>query len=554
MHTDAYIPLNRGFDNFYGILTGGGSHTKHISVSQQVVARGQTDKHTFSGANLWENDKFSPDNAVTTHSTVLYTTKAMNTVQHLAATDPGTPWFIYLAYQAIHDPIEVGDESFITETKCNAIDGSTSAGANRRIMCGMMAEVDDGIRQIHSQLVTLKVWEHTVIIYASDNGGLISHGSSNAPYNGQKGTYYEGGVHVPAFLAGGFVSKALKAAGLEPFTMKNLAHMTDFHTTVCALAGYDLKEVEEESKVKLDGVNLWPQVLIGAKATAERTEVLINLNSEYFGDSGALRVGDYKLLINPDPSESTIYMQVKSHMQSQATEMSPEEIVDFAKTQTKIIVNGKRHIYNVVLNVGEADVADGCANVEACTNLAGNPDFAELEASLIAKYEDYKVAASPSTFAWQDDGAIANPMFFNNLWTPWRDADGAPKMVYSGLLKGIDESMAYAGSGAAYDWGAAAAAAASAACEGSSSSSSSCARGMLSISESSVGEVATALVTGAAILAFVAFSSFRVGQRRGYGPVPPAASGVDGGGKYVAVNDLEDEDAAQERQEAPISF
>jgi hypothetical protein len=287
----------------------------------------------------------------------------------------------------------------------------------------------------------------------------------------------------------------------------------------------------------------------GSKAAAERTEVLINVNSELFGNSGALRVGDYKLMINPDPSESTIYMQVKAHMQAQTLELTPAEVVSYAKTQTKIIVNGKRHLYNVVLNVAEADVTDGCANVEACTNLAGNPDFAEIESELIEKFEAYKVAAASSTFAWQDDGAIANPMFFNNLWSPWRDTEGAPKVVYTGLLNSADDSSA------SYDWGAAAAAAASAACDATKASAS-CARGMLSLSQSSLGEVLTALAVGAGVLALVSFGAFRAGQRRGLGPIP-SESRTDGGAKYAPVADLDDfleNSESVDRKEGPLLF
>ena len=108
------------------------------------------------------------------------------------------------------DPIEVGDESFVTETKCNAIPTEL---ANRRTMCGMMAEVDDGILQIKQQLLKVQAWDRTVLVYASDNGGLLSHGSSNAPYSGEKGMYFDGGVRVPAFVSGGYFTRALSAAG-----------------------------------------------------------------------------------------------------------------------------------------------------------------------------------------------------------------------------------------------------------------------------------------------------------------------------------------------------
>jgi hypothetical protein len=486
MHTDAYVPLSRGFDFHYGILTGGGSHTKHISVSGQVIARGQTDKHTFTGLNLWDNGKFSVDNTATSHSTVLYTKRAMDTIQHFAAS--GTdPWFVLLSYQAIHDPIEVGDEAFITETKCNAIDETLT---NRRIMCGMMAEVDDGLKQIHTQLVSLKVWDRTVIVYASDNGGLLDHGSSNAPFRGEKGMYYEGGVHVPAFFSGGFLARQLAAKGVEPFTLSGLAHITDLHTTMLALAGYDYVFEESAAGVKLDGMDLWAQLFGGAEATA-RSEVLINANSELFGSSGALRVGDYKVLVNPDPQESTIYMQVKAHIQTQSTEVAPSELAEFAAKQTKNVLENKKYIFNVVRNPTEQDLGEACEVKEECSNLAEVAEFDQLSASLMKRFEEYRKASAPSSFAWQDDGAIANPMFFSNLWTPWRDLNGDPKVVYEGLARAASLATA------------------------SASASGAAATSLAALTVASAGgsEVVTALVSGAAVIALIAGVAYKAGQK-----------------------------------------
>ena len=71
-HEAAYTPLKRGFEKWYGIFPGGGSHTGHFSVSQPFSARGGTDV-TWSGFNLWDNDAPSADNKSPTHTTHLYT-------------------------------------------------------------------------------------------------------------------------------------------------------------------------------------------------------------------------------------------------------------------------------------------------------------------------------------------------------------------------------------------------------------------------------------------------------------------------------------------------
>jgi hypothetical protein len=443
MHMGAYVPLSRGFDLHYGILTGGGSHTKHVSVSQKVQARGQDDSNTFSGANLWDNGEFAVDYQPGEHSTALYTRRTVQTIAHLEAAEAKAPWFIFLSFQAIHDPIEVGDEAFVTDTKCNAIAAEL---VNRRTMCGMMAEVDDGLAQIKTQLLAAKAWDRTVIVYASDNGGLLSHGSSNMPFSGEKGMYFEGGVHVPAFFAGGYMTAALASSGGVAFQMTNLAHITDLHAIIATVAGVDLTQDAAVSGTILDGVNLWPQLTVSAKdassavaaaaaAPGARTEVLINVNSELFGNSAALRVGDYKLLVNLNPQEATIYMKVKAHLQSSPTELSADDVAGVALQMTHAVVDGKKFIFNLAKNPTEVDSPNSCGDVEACGNLVGVAGYEQLQADLEARLTALRLASAPSSFAWQDDGILANPQLFNNLWAPWRDSNGNPKVVYQGLMK-----------------------------------------------------------------------------------------------------------------------
>ena len=47
------------------------------------------------------------------------------------------------------------------------------------------------------------IWENTIIIFASDNGG--AHSFQNYPLRGAKGTFFEGGIRVPSFLTGRYL-------------------------------------------------------------------------------------------------------------------------------------------------------------------------------------------------------------------------------------------------------------------------------------------------------------------------------------------------------------
>jgi hypothetical protein len=56
---------------------------------------------------------------------------------------------------------------------------------------------------------------------------------------------------------------------------------------------------------------------------------------------------------------------------------------------------------------------------------------------LEGKWAAWQREAVPSTFAWEDDGPLADPALFGNMWAPWRDGDDTPKAHYFGTL-GVD--------------------------------------------------------------------------------------------------------------------
>lgn len=112
MHMPQYLPLERGFDSYYGILTGGGGHYSHMSVSQEFSPRGPVGKaRSFTGPNIVEGSELSADNQDTkTHSTELYTKKAAEYVEAMSAKED--PWFLYLSYQ-------VNEKSeYVASTRC----------------------------------------------------------------------------------------------------------------------------------------------------------------------------------------------------------------------------------------------------------------------------------------------------------------------------------------------------------------------------------------------------------------------------------------------------
>jgi hypothetical protein len=128
-------------------------------------------------------------------------------------------------------------------------------------------------------------------------------------------------------------------------------------------------------------------------------------------------------------------MKVKAHLQSSPTELSADDVAGVALQMTHVVVDGKKFIFSLLKNPTEVDSPSSCGDVEACGDLVGVAGYEQLQADLEARLTAFLLASAPSSFAWQDDGILANLQLLNNLWAPRRDSNGNPKVVYQGLMK-----------------------------------------------------------------------------------------------------------------------
>ena len=73
--------------------------------------------------------------------------------------------------------------------------------AERRTYLGMVTAMDEMLGQIITELENNGMYQDSIVVFSSDNGGSSNSGAaSNLPLRGFKGTYYEGGIRVPAFV------------------------------------------------------------------------------------------------------------------------------------------------------------------------------------------------------------------------------------------------------------------------------------------------------------------------------------------------------------------
>ena len=72
---------------------------------------------------------------------------------------------------------------------------------NRKTYLGMVTAMDDVLKVVVEELKAKHMYENSIIIFSSDNGGMeTTGGASNEPLRGQKGQLYEGGLRVPGFI------------------------------------------------------------------------------------------------------------------------------------------------------------------------------------------------------------------------------------------------------------------------------------------------------------------------------------------------------------------
>jgi arylsulfatase A-like enzyme len=152
---------------------------------------------------------------------------------------------------------------------------------NRKIYAAMITALDDAVGDIVKAVEDEKLSESTLIIFSSDNGGPNPRKlSDNGQLRAGKGSVYEGGVRVAAFAT--WPSKIKPGSVIQ-----TPIHIADWYPTLLKLTGTSL-----DQKLPVDGRDIG-KVLTENETLSDR-EILINTSPK----SGAIRIGDWKLVIN----------------------------------------------------------------------------------------------------------------------------------------------------------------------------------------------------------------------------------------------------------------
>ncbi|UMB54069.1 sulfatase-like hydrolase/transferase [Lutibacter sp. A64] len=183
-----YHPNNRGFDNYYGFLGGGHNYfpERYQKEYQKQLKAGNKEIRDYI-LPLEHNQKEVKE---TEYITDALSREAIKDIKKAA--DKKDPFFIYLAYNAPHVPLEAKDEDLKVFANIKNKD--------RRTYAAMVYAVDRGVGEIVKTLKETNQYNNTLIVFMSDNGGNFDHGANNYPLKGTKGDAWEGGYRVPMFF------------------------------------------------------------------------------------------------------------------------------------------------------------------------------------------------------------------------------------------------------------------------------------------------------------------------------------------------------------------
>ena len=144
----------------------------------------------------------------------------------------------------------------------------------------MVNVLDDNLLALTGALDARGLWENTLMVFTSDNGGCITldeSGGNNWPLKGGKYSDFEGGIRASAFVSGGYLPEAVRGT-----TSNAVMHIADWYTTFSLLAGVD--PFDSKAAAQLDkplppvsGLDLWP-VLSGQNATSPHADLPVGSN------------------------------------------------------------------------------------------------------------------------------------------------------------------------------------------------------------------------------------------------------------------------------------
>lgn len=156
-----------------------------------------------------------------------------------------------------------------------AAGGQIITDKNRRLYAAMTMYMDDVVGQLTAKLQSKGMWNDTLLVFMSDNGGPVYEpgAANNHPHRGGKYSDFDGGVRTNAFMSGGHVPSVRRGTEFE-----GVVSIADWYSTFCGLAGIDptdhaaaaanpwLEQHNLPTLPQIDSVDQWPAIMADVNA------------------------------------------------------------------------------------------------------------------------------------------------------------------------------------------------------------------------------------------------------------------------------------------------
>lgn len=285
-------PTERGFDFFHGFL---GDMMEDYWT------------HRRGGQNFMRRNREVIDPQG--HATDLFTGWACDYLAERATSRK--PFFLYLAYNAPHDPIQPPPEWL-----AKVIAREPGLSEQRAKLVALIEHFDAGVGKVLDTLDRLKLADNTLVVLTSDNGGMLQFGANNGPWRSGKTHVYEGGLRVPGVARWpGRVAPGSRTARVT-LTM-------DIFATALDVAGL-------QPPPDTDGVSFLPALLGRADAEPKRDcYFVLREGGPLFGGKTieALRRGDWKVVQDRPSAALELYN----------LQRDPQETTDLAAKEKAVL-------------------------------------------------------------------------------------------------------------------------------------------------------------------------------------------------------------------------
>ncbi|XP_067948603.1 arylsulfatase B-like [Watersipora subatra] len=304
--SESCLPLNRGVEEFRGILSGEADYFNWTD-------RGVMQRNINGEPSIKD---------IGTHLTIQDMRDVREIIVNQSMQSERKPFFMWLATTAPHIPLQATEEMFNVHNFLNA---SNPAEKNRRTYLGIVSALDDLVGTTISALRETRLHKNTIIVFSSDNGGPTQasaylgkpYYSNNYPLRNSKMTFMEGGIRVPTIYYDPRLCSSTRGTSRD-----FMIHVTDWLPTFLQIA----KEETNSENFTIPGIDGVSQLAnLGSKynCPAKRkynlreefvialTERTVSTRSFCAMNDTAYRWRDYKLvygkryyMVDPDTVNS----------------------------------------------------------------------------------------------------------------------------------------------------------------------------------------------------------------------------------------------------------